>query len=149
MESERKKRINKILDILKNKVVNTQEDLVKELKKSGIEITQATLSRDLASIGVMRVRDKNGLRYQFNSEKSPILQSVITIEVQEILSNETSVVIKTLAGCAQSVAVVVDSWNHPDILCTIAGDDTILVLPKSIKYVKRVANYLKREWNLQ
>jgi transcriptional regulator of arginine metabolism len=149
MESERKKRINKILDILKNKVVNTQEDLVKELKKSGIEITQATLSRDLASIGVMRIRDKNGLRYQFNSEKSPILQSVITIEVQEILSNETSVVIKTLAGCAQSVAVVVDSWNHPDILCTIAGDDTILVLPKSIKYVKRVANYLKREWNLQ
>jgi len=149
MESERKKRINKILDILKNKVVNTQEDLVKELKKSGIEITQATLSRDLASIGVMRVRDKNGLRYQFNSEKSPILQSVITIEVQEILLNETSVVIKTLTGCAQSVAVVVDSWNHPDILCTIAGDDTILVLPKSIKYVKRVANYLKREWNLQ
>lgn len=149
MESERKKRINKILDILKNKVVNTQEDLVKELKKSGIEITQATLSRDLASIGVMRVRDKNGLRYQFNSEKSPILQSVITIEVQEVLLNETSVVIKTLAGCAQSVAVVVDSWNHPDILCTIAGDDTILVLPKSIKYVKRVANYLKREWNLQ
>jgi len=149
MESERKKRINKILDILKNKVVNTQEDLVKELKKSGIEVTQATLSRDLASIGVMRIRDKNGLRYQFNSEKSPILQSVITIEVQEILSNETSVVIKTLAGCAQSVAVVVDSWNHPDILCTIAGDDTILVLPKSIKYVKRVANYLKKEWNLQ
>ncbi|HQJ75846.1 MAG TPA: arginine repressor [Bacteroidota bacterium] len=149
MESERKKRINKILDILKNKVVNTQEDLVKELKKSGIEITQATLSRDLASIGVMRVRDKNGLRYQFNSEKSPILQSVITIEVQEVLLNETSVVIKTLTGCAQSVAVVVDSWNHPDILCTIAGDDTILVLPKSIKYVKRVANYLKREWNLQ
>ncbi|HEY9188237.1 MAG TPA: arginine repressor [Ignavibacteria bacterium] len=148
MESERKKRINKILDILKNKVVNTQEDLVKELKKSGIEITQATLSRDLASIGVMRVRDKNGLRYQFNSEKSPILQSVITIEVQEVLLNETSVVIKTLTGCAQSVAVVVDSWNHPDILCTIAGDDTILVLPKSIKYVKRVANYLKREWNL-
>jgi len=149
MESERKKRINKILDILKNKVVNTQEDLVKELKKSGIEVTQATLSRDLASIGVMRIRDKNGLRYQFNSEKSPILQSVITIEVQEILSNETSVVIKTLAGCAQSVAVVVDSWNHPDILCTIAGDDTILVLPKSIKYVKRVANFLKKEWNLQ
>ena len=148
MINERKRRINKILDILKNRVVNTQEDLVNELKKSGFDVTQATLSRDLAGIGVMRVRDKNGLRYQFNSEKSPILQSVITIEVQEVLSNETSVIIKTLAGCAQSVAVVIDSWNHPDILCTIAGDDTILVLPKSVKYVKKVANYIKKEWSL-
>ncbi len=148
MENEKRRRINKILDILKNKVVNTQEDLVHELKKSGIEITQATLSRDLASIGVIRVRDKNGLRYQFQSDTAPIHRSMITIEVKEVLWNETTVVIKTLAGCAQSVAVVIDSWNHPDILCTIAGDDAILIIPKSIKFVKRVANYLKSEWNV-
>lgn len=148
MENEKRRRINKILDILKNKVVNTQEDLVHELKKSGIEVTQATLSRDLASIGVIRVRDKNGLRYQFQSDTAPIHRSMITIEVKEVLWNETTVVIKTLAGCAQSVAVVIDSWNHPDILCTIAGDDAILIIPKSIKFVKRVANYLKSEWNV-
>jgi len=148
MENEKRRRTNKILDILKNKVVNTQEDLVRELKKSGIEITQATLSRDLATIGVIRVRDKNGLRYQFQSESAPIHRSMITIEVKEVLWNETTVVIKTLAGCAQSVAVVIDSWNHPDILCTIAGDDAILIIPKSIKFVKKVAGYLKSEWNV-
>lgn len=148
MENEKKRRINKILDILKNKVVNTQEDLVHELKKSGIEITQATLSRDLATIGVIRVRDKNGLRYQFQSESMPIHRSMITIEVKEVQWNETTVVIKTLAGCAQSVAVVIDSWNHPDILCTIAGDDAILIIPKSIKYVKRIAGFLQNEWNV-
>jgi transcriptional regulator of arginine metabolism len=148
MENEKRKRINKILDILKNKVVNTQEDLVHELKKSGIEITQATLSRDLATIGVIRVRDKNGLRYQFQSDNQPMRRSMITIEVKEILWNETNVVIKTLAGCAQSVAVVIDSWNHPDILCTIAGDDAILIIPKKIKFVKKIASHLKEEWNV-
>jgi transcriptional regulator of arginine metabolism len=148
MENDKRKRINKILDILKNKVVNTQEDLVHELKKSGIDITQATLSRDLATIGVIRVRDKNGLRYQFQTDNLPIHRSMITIEVKDILCNETTVVVKTLPGCAQSVAVVIDSWNHPDILCTIAGDDAILVIPKSIKTIKKIVSYLQTEWNV-
>jgi transcriptional regulator of arginine metabolism len=145
MNTKKTKRINKLLDILKNKNIDSQNDIVKELKKNGFEITQATLSRDLATIGAVRVREKKGFRYLAQPETLPIHNNIVVFEVKEILSNETNVVVKTLPGCAQSVAVVIDSWSYPELMCTVAGDDTILVIPTSIKQIKKIVKILHKE----
>ena len=125
--------------------VYNQSELVKELKKLGFEITQATLSRDLAAIGAVRIREKNGFRYLFQSDTLPIYDNIAPFKVKDILSNEVNVVVKTLPGCAQSVAVVIDSWSYTEIMCTIAGDDVVLVIPTSIKQIKKIVKILQKE----
>jgi transcriptional regulator of arginine metabolism len=145
------KRINKISEILKSKSVATQEDLAHELKKQGIAVTQATLSRDLAEIGVIRAHEKGNIVYKFpkDEEAGSVSQRSISLyEVKGIDHNEMLIVIKTLSGCAQSVAAAIDSWNEPTIMSTIGGDDTILVIPKKCKDIKKAFALLKKKLGL-
>jgi transcriptional regulator of arginine metabolism len=142
------KRINRISEILKSKSVATQEDLAHELKKQGIIVTQATLSRDLAEIGALRAHEKGNIVYKFPKEDgagTTSQRAISLFEVKGISHNEMLVVIKTLSGCAQSVAAAIDSWNDPKILSTIGGDDTILIIPKKCKDVKKVYSFLKNK----
>jgi transcriptional regulator of arginine metabolism len=148
MVASRIKRIGKITDVLKSKSVATQEDLVNELKRQGIIVTQATLSRDLAEIGAIRVHEKDKIYYKFpENEEAGISKqrSISLFEVKEMLYNETLVIIKTISGCAQSVAAAIDSWNHPDILGTLGGDDTIMIIPKKCKDVKKIYKSLREK----
>jgi transcriptional regulator of arginine metabolism len=140
----RKSRHFAIKEIVNRSHVASQDELCEELKKAGFEVTQATLSRDLKELGIARVHTETGARYTLHEEgKGQKLKSFIGYEVESITANESLVIIKTLSGFASGVAEFIDSLHHRDILGTIAGDNTILVTPVSIKKTEAVMMFLK------
>lgn len=142
-----------ILDILRDEAIGSQQLLLRALKRQGFEVTQATLSRDLRELKVLRVPSESGFRYSeasdagaaaAGSEPGPAarLRVVAAEEVTGVEANEVGVVVRTLTGRAQGVAVYIDGLRHPHVLGTIAGDDTILVLPRTVKKTPRLASDL-------
>lgn len=133
-----------IKEIFHSQPVGSQDELAALLKKKGFDVTQATLSRDLAELGVVRIHTEEGPRYALNAigdeqKKSPLI-------VNEILSidhNEVIVVIKTLPGRAPGVASYLDSLKHPQIIGTVAGDDTVFVTPASVKKILLLEKSIK------
>ncbi|MEY4693153.1 MAG: hypothetical protein RL437_433 [Actinomycetota bacterium] len=118
----------KVIALVESGVIHSQSDLVKELKKSGYKVTQATASRDLEEIGA--VRGSNG--YQLASSSDDSLARVLTTE-NLILSVEASgnlAVVRTPPGGAQLLASNLDHSKLKSIIGTIAGDDTVLVVSR-------------------
>lgn len=129
----------KIQEIVRDHPVETQEELVYELRKAGYDVTQATVSRDIKELGLIKVPgDNNVSRYAMPNQ--PIVRrnderlkrlcktSVITLDYSENL-----IVIKTMPGEAMGVASAIDQSNWPEIIGTIGGDDNILVIVKPKK----------------
>jgi transcriptional regulator of arginine metabolism len=99
------KRQTRIKELLSTYIVSNQEDLLRLLKKEGYEMTQATLSRDFAELGVVRVFTDGGIRYILNADESgKQIAKLIGFEILSVQHNESMVVIRTLAGRAQGVA---------------------------------------------
>ncbi len=142
MENIKDKRRQLILQILEKQIPSTQTELVGELAKMGIKVTQATLSRDLTQIGAVRVPHPEGARYQLPDEPIAARRQIVPSQVLAIECNEMVAVVKTLSGCASSIAAVIDSWGLADVMGTLAGDDTILVIPRNIKNVQRIVKTL-------
>lgn len=118
----------KVIALIESGVIHSQSDLVKELKKSGYKVTQATASRDLEEIGA--VRGSHG--YQLASSSDVSLARVLTTE-KLILSVEPSgnlAVVRTPPGGAQLLASNLDHAGIKSIIGTIAGDDTVLVVSR-------------------
>ena len=133
----RSQRIQLIKTIISEEVISSQDELQIRLQARGCEVTQATLSRDLKSLHVMKANDeKSGYIYRLAGNEltsgqmaSAVLQrdymadGVVGIEFSGNLG-----VIKTLPGYANSVAILIDKVNPYEILGTVAGDDTILLI---------------------
>ena len=134
----------KVREILCQHDVGNQHDLMRLLKSAGIRVAQATLSRDCNEIGVVRSRDSKGYRLVY-SEKNPgwIIKGLVGVEVLSVKANETSIIIRTLPGRAHGVGSFLDELKSPMILGTIAGDDTVLVIPGSIKQISELVSYIK------
>lgn len=130
--------------IISSQEISNQTQLVKTLKQKGIKVTQATLSRDLNELGVARIPTSNGLVYKLGTNGDEgTLKNRIAEEVISVTGNENLIVIKTFPGRAQGVAVFIDKYNAAEILGSIAGDDTIIVIPRSIKKIKKSHEQLK------
>ncbi len=112
--------------------IETQDQLVDEMKKRGFVITQATLSRDLTEMGIGKARGENGrLRYSPQPTAAggwPVLLKMADTFVIKARYAGNLAVIKTMPGYAQGVAAAVDSLADPLLLGSVAGDDTILVV---------------------
>jgi transcriptional regulator of arginine metabolism len=133
-----------IKQILGNQPIPNQDKLRIELKKQGYKVTQATLSRDLRELNVSRSSSVEGTKYVARqAEAIQALKSLIGEEVVSINANESVIVINTLPGCASVVGEFVDTKKNKDIIGTIAGDNTLLIVPSSIKKTKLIAKYLK------
>lgn len=133
-----------IKQIIAHRPIASQEELCDALRKAGFEVTQATLSRDLKDLGIARINTPEGLRYvHHHQSEERHLRSVISYEVERIDANEVMVIIRTLPGRAPGVASFIDSLQHPNILGTLAGDDTVLVTPSSTKKIRAVFKYVK------
>jgi transcriptional regulator of arginine metabolism len=133
-----------IQEIITAHAIASQEELAEHLRKRGIDATQATLSRDLAEMNVMRIRSGDIFRYAMRSDETE--QSIKSLVWKEMLgaeANETVIVIRTLPGRASGVAMFIDSLRHPSVLGTIAGDDTVLVLPASIKKIHTTIRFVR------
>lgn len=131
-------------ELITRRRVNTQEELGKLLKQSGFAVTQATLSRDLQELRIARVHAPEGAYYALSPEQEEQrLQSYLALEIETIDANESLVVIKTLPGRAQGVAELIDALHHPDILGTLAGDNTIFITPRSTRKIARLIKTLR------
>lgn len=129
--SDREHRRALIRNLLSEQAIGSQEDLATLLEQRGVVCTQATLSRDLRDLGVVRERGPSGPRYRLDPRNRylEVLREVVGMEIQNVRHNGVMVVVRTLTGRAEGVAGYLDSWGNPDILGTVAGDDTVFVSP--------------------
>jgi len=119
-------RQGQILQIVRSKEIYTQEELARELGERGVQTTQVTLSRDMREIGLVKTAD--GYR-QLAAEKSgPELASVVDDFLQDIRVAQNLVVLKTSPGNANSLAIAIDREELEEVVGTVAGDDTVLVV---------------------
>jgi transcriptional regulator of arginine metabolism len=138
-------RQNKIKELLNSKFVSSHEELVKLLREESILATQATLSRDFAELGVIRTFTERGAKYILNSEESgKQIAKLIGFEILSVENNESMIVIRTLAGRAQGIAHYIDRLNRVEILGTVAGDDTVLVIPNSHQNIDVAVAMIKK-----
>ncbi len=139
------KRLTRIKELLSTYIVSNQEDLLRLLKKESFEMTQATLSRDFAELGVVRVFTDGGIRYILNSEESgKQIAKLIGFEILSVQNNESMIVIRTLAGRAQGVAHFIDRLNKEEIIGTVGGDDTVLVIPNKSESMPKIIDFIKK-----
>lgn len=125
------KRQYKILDIIKMHDVETQEMLQKLLSEYGFNVTQATVSRDIKELKLVKKMSKNGgYRYAAPSVNN-IRQNIFVDTVKGIDYAMNTVAIKCHTGMAQAACAALDKMDYSGIVGTIAGDDTIFVLMKS------------------
>ncbi len=133
----RSERILLIKAIISEEVISSQDELQLRLHERGCEVTQATLSRDLKSLHVMKANDeKNGYVYRLSDNEQTSTQWTANVFQRDYMADgvvgiEFSGnlgVIKTMPGYANSVAILIDKVNPYEILGTVAGDDTILLI---------------------
>ena len=118
-------RQGQILKLIRNGKIHTQEKLSQELALLGIEATQVTLSRDIRELGLVKAPD--GYQEMEAAPPSPALPGVIAEYLLEARVAQNLVVLKTSPGHANALAIALDQDDWPEIVGTIAGDDTIFV----------------------
>ena len=119
-------RQGQILKLIRSKRISTQDELAAELRTQGIAATQVTLSRDIRDLRLVKTRE--GYQEMAAEEVGPAFSLLAAEFLQDVLRAQNLVVLKTSPGHANSVAVALDVENWPEIVGTIAGDDTILVI---------------------
>jgi transcriptional regulator of arginine metabolism len=119
-------RQGQILRLIRARAIHTQEELAQALKKIGIAATQVTLSRDLRELRLAKTPE--GYRQMEPDEAGPQFRLLAAEFLQDIRSAQNLVVLRTAPGHANSVAVALDTEQWPEIVGTLAGDDTILVI---------------------
>ena len=134
-----------IIEIITEKAVATQELLIQLLAEKGIKATQATLSRDIQQLSLVKQRDENGVyRYSLPAaaaeEKSLFEEAVISVDYAM-----NTIVLKCRAGMAQGTCAAIDSVNHQGVVGTIAGDDTIFILVRSEADAKKLSKRFRSE----
>lgn len=137
-----------ILDVIEEVEAETQDDLARELEKRGILVTQATLSRDIRDLNLVKTAGKyKKHRYSSgNSESGHTDKKFLNVFlncVTDIESAQNIVVVKTLGGNGNSAGVVVDKMNLSEVVGSVAGDDTLIIVTKSNDDAERVTKKLK------
>jgi transcriptional regulator of arginine metabolism len=132
---QKTKRLLAIEKIISEEKISVQDELLKRLKGKGISCTQATLSRNLRQLGVGRIPDGNGgyrysLAEKIRESEKPVMKLNIVPVIREIVEARGLLVIKTIPGNASNTAFFIDGAGRYEIAGTIAGDDTILVIPR-------------------
>ena len=135
-----------IRELIVARPVSSQEELRRLLLQRGWDVTQSTLSRDLREMRVARVPEAEGARYSVtdSSEEAgrPGLETLLPSLFSRVDGVGELVVLRTVPGGAQSVAVALDAEDFPDVLGTIAGDDTILIVCRSTGARERLVRRL-------
>jgi transcriptional regulator of arginine metabolism len=138
-----------ILDLVRDRKLRTQEEMVAALRSRGLDATQATVSRDIRELGLVRVHDPDGLRYVTGGdgeETSPVstrLRAVMREHVRSMEFVEHIGVVHTRPSSAPLVAAVIDSAHFEEVAGTVAGDDTVLVVVRSRPGARRLADRLR------
>lgn len=133
MAKKRNGRQDAIRDIVRNKDVRTQRVLVDELRAMGFDCTQATVSRDIADMGLRKLPE--GI---YVLAEDLHLQRMVSELVTGVLRTDNLVMIKAQPGTASGIAAAVDALELPDVLGSLAGNDTILVIAQTAEDGERL-----------
>ena len=144
----RQKRQSQILKIISNKDIKTQEQLTEELKSLGFDTTQATVSRDIKELGLIKISSSDGgYKYAPKQPTGTVEPKHIDIFSGAVISVTYAlhtIIIRTYPGMAQAVCASCDALIGNKVLGTIAGDDTILIITASEKEALEMCEELKR-----
>ncbi|HIU32617.1 MAG TPA: arginine repressor [Candidatus Caccousia avistercoris] len=145
----KKRRHEKILELIGSHSVDTQEELLRLLRQEGFEVTQATVSRDIKELRLVKAQTGSG-KYRYTAPKdgsrdmSSRFFSLFSDNTVSVQSACNMVVIKCLTGMAQAVCAAMDSLHWEGIVGTLAGDDTIFVVMKDPECAERFSAELRR-----
>ncbi len=136
-----------IRELIATHEVVSQEQLRKLLRQRGWDVTQSTLSRDLREMRLARVPSGDGIRYALEDGADDGQRMVLDVLLPQLFSYVDGVgellVIHTLRGAAQTIAEAIDEEDWPDVIGTIAGDDTILLICRSSTARERLARRIR------
>lgn len=141
-------RQKKILEIIESKEIETQEELSDELKKQGLNVTQATVSRDIKELRLVKTLAGDGkYKYAILSDQDNVLSGrLVEILKNSIVSVDYAgniLVMKTLIGSAQAAAAAIDAVGLDEIVGTIAGDDTIFLLIRDANKIEEIIEHFR------
>ena len=138
-------RHEKIIELIQEYDIDTQEELAARLNEAGFKVTQATVSRDIRALKLMKVAGKS--RYAILTEPSAELGDKYTRILQDTLTSldvgQNMLVIRTVPGMAMGVAAALDALKWKEILGSIAGDDTVMCVARDAEQAEIVAEKLK------
>ena len=140
-------RHEKILQLIEQYEIDTQQALVDRLCEAGYHVTQTTVSRDIRVLKLVKGMTSRGT-YKYVlpdkvKESAPLLGAAITDSVVSIIPAQNLILLKTHAGMASAVAVCVDNLDHKEMLGSVAGDDTILIVTKNNEDAEILAARMK------
>ncbi|MGT2907923.1 arginine repressor [Streptococcus dentiloxodontae] len=123
--------------------ISTQEEIKQRLEEAGISVTQATLSRDLREIGLLKLRDEEGrLYYSLSEAVMTTLDPAVFDYVKKVARAQFMLILHTDLGEADVLANLIDHDDNPEILGTIAGADTLLVICKDEQVAAKLESEL-------
>lgn len=139
----------KIIELIENNFIETQDELAQALKESGFNVTQATISRDIKELKLIKVTNYEGKQHyaplkDIGSIYSERVRAVFKESVLTIDYVDHTVVIRTLPAMGQAAALAIDSMDWCEIVGTIAGDDTIFVMVRNRDLVDSIVGKFKK-----
>lgn len=138
-----------ILDIISKYPIETQDELIMQLRAEGYRVTQSTISRDIKDLRLVKTLAGDG-KYRYTSaEKNDTdirsnFENLFSTSVSSLDYAQNIVVVKTLSGMAQAVCAALDSNRHKFIVGTIAGDDTIFIACRTMEFATELTQELKK-----
>ena len=144
------RRHQKLLEAIRSNIIETQEQLADYLANEGLSVTQATISRDIKELRLMKVPIGNGkYKYSVPAERDVVdinkrIERLFKDSVVSVEDSDSLIVVKTIKGAAMGVAAMADDLEWPEILGSIAGDDTIFLVIKPITAVVDVLARLNK-----
>ena len=143
----KRQRHGQILDVLREHRVASQEALRELLQERGTEVTQATLSRDIRELRLVKIPSADGIGHYSLPEEwesTPPLESLLPALFQSAEGVDNLLIVRTMKGGAQTVAAGIDWEEWPEVLGTLAGDDTILIVLRSPDALSAVRERIER-----
>jgi transcriptional regulator of arginine metabolism len=141
-------RQNKIIELIETIDIDTQDHLSELLRESGFDVTQATISRDIKELQLVKTLTPSG-RYKYAQAESmnhPITErftKILKETVQTVSSSGNIIIVKTLSGCGSAAAEALDHLNYAHLLGSVAGDNTFFILVDDPENVAGIVNSLK------
>lgn len=145
-------RHNKILEIIKSKDVGTQDQLLDLLKKAGYKVTQATVSRDIKELQLVKAKSKNGKTKYITAkyDDQPISDRFIKIFRETTLSwvpAQNLILVRTLSGCGNAAGEAIDCLELDHVVGTICGDNTMLIVVDKEENVPPILEEFEKLFN--
>ena len=146
------KRHNKILEIVENFNIETQEELIAKLRLAGFDVTQATVSRDIRELKLLKqMSDMGTYKYVIPkagmNENTHVYNRALVGSVKSVEYALNNIVIKTYPGLANAVAAAIDALHEKDILGCVAGDDCIIVISRDVESAEQITVKIEKYVN--